>query len=80
MINQKLLLTVREVAALTGFSEGTLRHWISEMRVPVVRISARCVRFRQADIENWLAEKLVTPSGIGGARSNKRAKGDFGRK
>ena len=59
MSEDKILLTVAEVAALTGFSEGTLRHWISQRRIPVVRISARCVRLRRRDVENWIAEKLV---------------------
>jgi len=52
---------LREVAALTGFSEGTLRHWVSQRRIPVVRLSARCVRFRISDIQEWLAAQLVTP-------------------
>jgi len=69
MINQKLLLTVREVAALTGFSEGTLRHWVSQGRIPFVRISARCVRFRRTDIESWLETKVVTRRGQEGKRS-----------
>jgi excisionase family DNA binding protein len=56
---KKLLLTVREVAALTGFNEGTLRHWISERKLPVVRISARCVRMRRCDIDRWIADKVV---------------------
>jgi excisionase family DNA binding protein len=55
----KLLLDIKAVAALTGFSVGTLYHWVSQRRIPVVRISARCVRFRQSDIEEWIAEKLI---------------------
>jgi excisionase family DNA binding protein len=60
----KLLLTIREVAALTGFSEGTLRHWISQRRIPVIRISARCVRFRRSDIDQWIAERVVEAKAI----------------
>ena len=62
MSDRKLLLTAREVAALTGFSEGTIRHWVSELRIPFVRISNRCVRFRWGAIEQWIAEKSVNPS------------------
>jgi excisionase family DNA binding protein len=58
---RKLLLTVREVASLTGFSEGTLRHFISARRIPFVRISARCVRFRPGDIEGWISDMIVMP-------------------
>jgi excisionase family DNA binding protein len=75
MNDGKLLLNTRELAALTGFSEGTLRHWVSEKRVPVVRFSARCVRFRLSDIQDWLAGKVVGPDGPTGARtSGARAK------
>ena len=60
---KKLLLTVREVAALTGFSEGTLRHWISQRRIPFIRISPRCVRLRLGDIESWISDKVVRSEG-----------------
>jgi excisionase family DNA binding protein len=59
MSETKLLLNTRELAELTGFSEGTLRHWVSEKRVPVVRISNRCVRFLRSEIEKWLGEMAV---------------------
>lgn len=80
MNDEKLLLNTRELAALTGFSEGTLRHWVSEGRLPVVRFSARCVRFRFGDIQEWLAGKVIGPDGpvgirtneIGGARAKKK--------
>lgn len=74
MSEERILLTVAQVAVLTGFSEGTLRHWISQRRIPVVRISARCVRFRRSDIEAWLAEKLISPSGDITAQGEKRCK------
>ncbi len=53
------LMDIRAVASWTGLSVGTLYHLISQKRIPVVRISSRCVRFRQSDIEQWLAEKVV---------------------
>jgi hypothetical protein len=33
MIGEKIPLTARDVAAVTGFAEGNLRHWGSEKRV-----------------------------------------------
>jgi excisionase family DNA binding protein len=48
------LLTINEVAEMTGLSVGTLYHWVSEKRIPVVRFSSRCVRFRRSDIEKWI--------------------------
>lgn len=61
MTDNKLLMNVKEVAALTGFSVGTLRHWVSQGRILFVRISDRCVRFLLADIQAWLAAKRVAP-------------------
>jgi excisionase family DNA binding protein len=53
------LMDIRDVAEWTGLSVGTLYHLISQRRIPVVRISSRCIRFRKSDIEQWLAEKVV---------------------
>jgi len=59
------LLSIQEVSDITGISVGTLYHWVREKRIPVVRLSARCVRFRLSDIEDWLAQKVVAPEGRG---------------
>ena len=53
------LMDIRAVASWTGLSVGTLYHLISQKRIPVVRISSRCVRFRPSDIEQWLEDKVV---------------------
>lgn len=58
-MDRKELLTIQEVAELTGFSVGTLYHWASQRRIPVVRFSSRCIRFRKADIDLWLEQQLV---------------------
>lgn len=68
-MSEKILLNTRELAALIGFSEGTLRHWVSESRLPFLRLSARCVRFRLSDIQEWLAGKVVGPEEPVGART-----------
>jgi excisionase family DNA binding protein len=60
--NRKLLIDIRELAELTGLSIGGLYHMISQKRIPVVRLSRRCVRFRLEDITRWLEEKVVPPS------------------
>ncbi len=48
------LLSVAELAELLGIAKGSLYHWISEGRIPVVRLSKRCVRFRESDIEQMM--------------------------
>ena len=52
---EKLLLNVNEAAELLGVGVGTLYHWVSEGRVPHVKLSARCLRFRRADLEKWIS-------------------------
>jgi excisionase family DNA binding protein len=73
MSNEKILLTAAEVATLTGFAEGTIRHFVSQKRIPVVRISARCVRFRRSDIESWL-EQMLIPAAPASAQFNSAIK------
>lgn len=54
------LLTPEEVAEFTGLSVETLAQWRSQGRgVPYVKISRNCVRYRQCDLDGWLAERIV---------------------
>jgi excisionase family DNA binding protein len=55
-MERKALLTVQEVAELTGFSVGTLYHRVSQHRIPFVRLSRRCIRFRRCDLDAWIRE------------------------
>jgi excisionase family DNA binding protein len=48
------LLTVKEVSELTGLAVGTLYHFVSQQRIPVVRLSKRCIRFRYSDLLDWI--------------------------
>jgi excisionase family DNA binding protein len=63
-MDENSLLNVREAAALLGISAGTLYHWLSERRVPVVRLGPRCVRFRKSDLDEWISEKSVGTNGV----------------
>jgi excisionase family DNA binding protein len=47
------LLTIEEVAELTGLASGSIYHLVSQRRIPVVRISSRCIRFRLSSLERW---------------------------
>ena len=49
------LLTVTEAAELLRLSPGTLYHLISRRAVPCVKLSKRCVRFRQSELEQWIS-------------------------
>jgi predicted DNA-binding transcriptional regulator AlpA len=54
--NEKLLINIHELSALTGISVGTLYHWSSQGRIPRVPLSARCLRFSLSEIRKWIAE------------------------
>jgi excisionase family DNA binding protein len=55
------LLTVRELAERLGISSGTAYHWLSQGRLPCVRLSSRCVRFRESDVEKMLEQLAQAP-------------------
>jgi predicted DNA-binding transcriptional regulator AlpA len=52
--NDKLLIDIRELSALTGIKIGSLYHWASEGRLPCIRLSTRCLRFSLPAIRKWL--------------------------
>jgi hypothetical protein len=54
------LLTADDVAVLTGLSVETLAQWRSQKKgIPYLKISRSCVRYRQRDLDGWLAERIV---------------------
>jgi predicted DNA-binding transcriptional regulator AlpA len=58
--NAAPLLKADQVAELTGLSVETLAQWRSQRRgIPFVKISRNCVRYRQSDLDCWLAERTV---------------------
>jgi excisionase family DNA binding protein len=60
-VNEKLLIDIKELSALTGIATGTLYHWVSEGRLPHTKLSQRCVRFSVPAIREWL-DKLSRPA------------------
>ena len=44
---------------------GTLRSWVSRKQIPHVRLSARCAKFDEAELDAWIASRRVA---VGGAR------------
>jgi predicted DNA-binding transcriptional regulator AlpA len=54
------LLTAAEAGEQTGLSVETLAQWRSQGKgPPYVKISRNCVRYRQCDLDGWLAERIV---------------------
>lgn len=48
------LLNYQQAANYIGIHPVTLRRWVSERRVPCVRVAGSTVRFRVEDIESML--------------------------
>lgn len=65
--NAMTLLTEKEVAKMTTFSIRTLQSWRTRGEGPqFVKISARCVRYRAQDVEDWIQQCLrSSTSGFG---------------
>lgn len=54
------LLTADEVAEITGLSVETLAQWRSQKKgIPFLKLSRNVVRYRQVDLDRWLAARIV---------------------
>ena len=61
------LLDEHQVAAAYGLTERCLQKWrATGDGPPFVRISSRCVRYRVADLEAWVAARLRESTSAGG--------------
>jgi predicted DNA-binding transcriptional regulator AlpA len=64
-----MLLTEKEVAKMTSFSIRTLQSWRTRGDGPqFVKISARCVRYRARDVEDWIEQRLRLSTSDSGSR------------
>jgi excisionase family DNA binding protein len=48
------LLTVAEAARFLNLAPGSLYHLVSQHRIPVIRLSRRCIRFRRQSLLAWI--------------------------
>ena len=56
-----MLLTEKETAKILGFSIRTLQKWRSNGGGPrFVRVSARAIRYRREDLEQWIEDRVRT--------------------
>lgn len=56
---EPILLTERQAATILGFSIRTLQAWRVRGGGPAfIRISARCVRYRIEDLQEWIEERV----------------------
>jgi excisionase family DNA binding protein len=52
------LLTARELAALLGFTAGTIVDWTEAGKLPGFKVGGR-LRFRLSEVEAWLEERRL---------------------
>lgn len=56
------LLTVDELSQYLKINKITIYQWVRKGHIPFVKVR-RCVRFRQGEIEAWLAEQAYPKKG-----------------
>ncbi len=54
------LLTLNEAAERLAISLSTMRAWVSQRRIEVVKIG-RCVRIREEALEAFIQESTIAP-------------------
>jgi len=58
-MTDEMLWNIAEFAEFVGITVGSAYHFVSQKRVPVVRISPRCIRFRPSAIAAWVESKSI---------------------
>jgi excisionase family DNA binding protein len=56
----RTILTVREVADLTGFSTVTIYKWARTGAIPSKKFGTRSRRFDRREIEAWIAKRRAS--------------------
>ena len=65
------LLRAEDVAEITGLSIETLAQWRSQRKgIPFMKLSRNCVRYQQADLDQWLNERIVRVDPCNARRNN----------
>jgi excisionase family DNA binding protein len=50
------LLTVADLAERLNIAPGSIYHWVAQGRLPCIRFSKRCLRFRESEVSSLLDE------------------------
>jgi DNA-binding transcriptional MerR regulator len=58
------LLTDEQAARILSVEPRTLRLWRNSRGLPFIRITSKVIRYRLADLNQWLAERRVAIRGI----------------
>jgi excisionase family DNA binding protein len=64
------LLNKEEVMAMLGIARSTLYCWISQRKIPHVKVG-RLLRFKETDIHQWLNDRIVRPQSAEASQSTR---------
>lgn len=53
------MLNYCDAARMIGVPIGTLYGWVGRRQIPHVRLGPRLVRFRRAEIDEWIEKRRV---------------------
>jgi len=56
------MMTYREVSKLLSVPIGTLYAYVSQDKIPYVRLGRRLVRFKEQDVLKWVEQNSVLPA------------------
>ena len=57
---KRILININELSELTGLSVGTLYQWVSQRKIPYVKVG-RLTKFDLGRIKKWLEENSFEP-------------------
>jgi excisionase family DNA binding protein len=55
------LLTKEDVLEMLKIKQSTLYSWIYQKKILYIKLGKKCLRFRESDILEWIADKAVRP-------------------
>ena len=62
-LDRQPVLDTEQAAAFMGLAPATLRDWKAQrIGPPYVQFSARCVRYRRVDLEQFMVDRRVVPA------------------
>jgi predicted DNA-binding transcriptional regulator AlpA len=68
------LLMKKDVASLFGVTVKAVDKWVSERKIPFIRISRKCIRFDENVIEAFLAKRTIKDRVRPSLKTRKRKK------
>jgi excisionase family DNA binding protein len=59
------LISVQQLAEKINFAPRTIYRWVSDRRIPFVKMPGNDIRFDKQKIESWIENRTVKSKNIG---------------